>query len=313
MKLVQPEVTIIMATYNRASFIVESLQSIQGQVFIDWECLIVDDGGTDNTAEFIATFLEQDKRFRFLKRPEAYKKGLPGCRNYGLDLAKGNYVVFFDDDDIVHPDNLKIGVEVLKMHNVDFCHYQKLSFEGQKPLIQNSLIKVQQYLSKRDLEGVVTHKIGLASCTVLWSKKCFEKIRFNEILFYAEEWECYSRVISENFKGIIIENILYYNRKHSHSNTGEFYRNSPIRRASYVNAILLVIRNLKEKQSLSYSLIRYFVVISLGFKEYDLFKVILNTLELPTFEKFKWKLFFSTLPLRLSVYNIKKVIKRFNQ
>lgn len=90
-----PKVTIIMATYNRAHFIVESLHSIQNQTFENWECFIIDDGGTDNTIEVIKPVLEKDFRFQFLNRPESYKKGLPGCRNYGLDLAKGDYVVFF--------------------------------------------------------------------------------------------------------------------------------------------------------------------------------------------------------------------------
>ena len=305
-----PKVTIIMATFNRAHFIEETLLSVQNQTFVDWECFIIDDGGTDNTNEVIAPMLEQDSRFQFLKRADAYKKGLSGCRNYGLDLAKGEYIVFFDDDDIVHPDNLKIGVELIEIHHVDFCHYQKLSFEGKKPLIQNSLIKVQQYLTKEDLEKVITQKIGLASCTVLWSKKSFNKIRFNESLLYAEEWECYSRMISENFKGIIIRNVLYYNRKHADSNTGEFYRNNPIRRASKKEAIVLVIKNMKEKELLSPSILRYFVTMAIDFKEYDLFNQILNIVELPTFEKLKWQLFYGTLPLRLSVYKLKKEIQK---
>ena len=110
----QPKVTIIMATYNRAHFIVETLRSIQNQIFESWECLIIDDGGTDNTLEIITSILNKDSRFKFLKRPDNYKKGLPGCRNYGIDLAQGDYIIFFDDDDIVHPENLKINLEVIQ-------------------------------------------------------------------------------------------------------------------------------------------------------------------------------------------------------
>ena len=61
----KPQVTIIMATYNRVHFIVETLHSIQQQKFQDWECFIIDDGGTDNTQEVIAPILEQDSRFQF--------------------------------------------------------------------------------------------------------------------------------------------------------------------------------------------------------------------------------------------------------
>lgn len=302
-----------MATYNRAHFIVETLQSIQSQTFTDWECLIIDDGGTDNTNEVISPILEQDNRFQFLKRPDNYIKGLPGCRNYGLDLAKGDFIIFFDDDDIVHHENLNIGLGVLEINNVDFCHYQKLAFEGQKPLIVSNPITIQQYLAKADIEKVVTQEIGLASCTVLWKKYCFDRIRFNENLLYAEEWECYSRLISENYIGIIISNILYYNRKHPNSNTGEFYTYNPIRRSSKKEAILLVVQNLKEKQLLSPSLLRYFIQLSLGFKEYHLVSQLLNSLQLPTLEKVKWQLFYFILPLRLSVFGKWKKIKKLNQ
>ena len=257
--MIPVKVTIIMATYNRAHFIVETLQTIKKQSFTEWECLIIDDGGTDNTKEIITPILKQDNRFHLLKRPDNYKKGLPGCRNFGLDLAKGDCVIFFDDDDIVHPDNLKTSLEVIERNKVDFCHYQKMSFEVHKPSIENNPIAIVESLTKTDILKVVTQEIGLASCTVLWKKHCFDTIRFNENLFYAEEWECYIRLITNGFSGIMIDNILYYNRKHANSNTSEFYNNNFIRRESYTKAILLVIQNLKQRQLLSYSLKRYFI------------------------------------------------------
>ncbi len=297
-----------MATYNRASFIVETLKSVQSQSYQNFECIIVDDGGSDNTLELITPILNFDSRFSFQKRLDSYTKGLPGCRNYGIDLAQGDYIIFFDDDDIVHPDNLKIGVEVLEINHTDFCHYQKQSFQNKKPKISNIPIIIKGWLTKEDIEKIITQEIGLASCTVLWKKECFATIRFTEALMYAEEWECYSRIISENFKGIIISNVLYYNRKHFNSNTGEFYNNNYIRRKSYGEAMSLVVQNLKEKQLLSNSMIRYFIAKSIEFKEYNLFKKILNILDLPTFEKVKWQLLYITLPWRLIIYKIKKIV-----
>lgn len=308
-----PKVTIIMATFNRAHFIVETLQSIQAQTFQNWECLIIDDGGTDNTAEVIAPILAQVNRFKFIKRPDTYKKGLPGCRNLGLDLAKGAFVIFFDDDDIVHPDNLKICLEVIEENTVDFCHYQKLSYIDKKPIIETKPITIKQYFSKADIEKVITQEIGLASCTVMWKKQCFDNCRFDENLLYAEEWECYSRLMMDDFKGIIIDNILYYNRKHPNSNTGEYYTYNPIRRASKKDAILLVVRNLNEKKLLSYSLLRYFVQMSLGFKEYHLFSQLMQISKLTLFEKVSWQLFYFTLPLRLFLFGKWKKIKKRQQ
>jgi GalNAc5-diNAcBac-PP-undecaprenol beta-1,3-glucosyltransferase len=304
------KVTIIMATYNRVHFIMETLVSVQAQTFLNWECLIIDDGGTDTTEEILTPFIGQDDRFQYLKRPDSYKKGLSGCRNYGLDISKGEFVIFFDDDDVVHPDNLKMSLEVVETNNADFCHYQKMSFVEEKPLIQSNPVTIVKLLSKADIEKIITQEIGLASCTVLWKKQCFDSIRFNESLLYAEEWECYSSIIVENFKGIIINNILYYNRKHSESNTGEFYRNNSIRRESYTKAVLLVVQNLKQKKLLSDFLKRYFVTLSKDFTEYNLFNAILNVLDMPTFEKLKWQLFYMSYPVRLPIYKIKKALQK---
>jgi GalNAc5-diNAcBac-PP-undecaprenol beta-1,3-glucosyltransferase len=303
------KVTIIVATYNRSHFILETLSSIQRQSHSNWECIIIDDGGIDNTLEVISPFLKQDSRFKFLKRPDNYKKGLPGCRNYGLDLAKGDYIIFFDDDDIVHPDNLKICLELLNNMNLDFCHYQKMSYKGKSPLIQKTQVTTKISLSQRDIEEIVTQKIGLASCTVMWKGYCFNTSRFNENLLYAEEWECYSRIISQDFKGIKIDSILYYNRKHENSNTAEFYSNNPVRKKSKKEAIILILQNLKERRLLTNYLIRYFVTLSLNFKEYDLFNEILGVLDLNVLNKLKWKLFYKSYVLRVLIYKLKKRLK----
>lgn len=301
-----PTITIIMATYNRAHFIVETLHSIQQQTFGDWECLIIDDGGTDNTQEVITPILEQDRRFHFLKRPAPYLKGLPGCRNYGLDVAQGEFIIFFDDDDIVHPDNLKTSLAVLQQEQVAFCHYQKQSFETEIPNFEFLKPKVKQALNSTHLYDVITHQIGLASCTVLWDKKCVETTRFKETLLYAEEWECYTRILSEGFEGVCIENVLYYNRKHPNSNTGEFYSHNPIRKKSNHDAILLVVANLKEKRLLTNSILRYFVQIAMDYKEYHLFSSLLQIAPLSAIEKLKWQLFYTFLPVRLYLYGFKK-------
>lgn len=301
-----PKVTIIMATYNRAHFIVETLKSIQEQTFQNWECLIIDDGGTDNTFGVITPILNTDPRFQFSKRPNKYLKGLPGCRNYGLDQAKGEFVIFFDDDDIVHPNNLKINLEVIQANEVDFCHFQKLAYINTVPKVEGTAIKIQNELTLKDIENVVNQKIGLASCTVLWHKKCFESIRFNESLLYAEEWECYTRIISEGFVGVIIENVLYYNRKHANSNTGEFYKHNPVRRRSNKEAILLVIANLKGKDLLSQSIIRYFVKVSVQYKEYNLFYSLMNVIKPSLKEKMNWLLFYKTFSIRWYIYKWRK-------
>jgi glycosyltransferase involved in cell wall biosynthesis len=309
--MILPQVTIIMATYNRAHFIVETLQSVQAQTFLNWECLIIDDGGTDNTLEVITPFLERDKRFQYTKRPDNYIKGLPGCRNYGLDLAKGEYIIFFDDDDIPHPQNLECCVEELDKGNIWFCRYiREVFFDVFDYQFDDSKSYTSFRIDKKDIESMLKNTLQFNSCAVMWKAACFENNRYAEHLMYAEEWELYSRIVSSGFSGLSINKSLFYGRKHPHSNTGEFYRNNPIRRESNAESILLVLRNLKEKELLTYSLKRYFIATALDFEEYNLFEKILIVLNLSTFEKRKWRVFYAILPYRLVLYRMRKTIKR---
>ncbi len=310
-----PKVTIIMATYNRGHFIVESLLSIQNQVYTDWECLIIDDGGTDETDKIITPILENDVRFQYLKRPDNYNKGLSGCRNYGLDTAKGEFIIFFDDDDIAHPQNLELCVLELQDVGISFCRYiRDVFFESFDYVFDYSKTYTSFYIDKKDVERMLKNELQFNSCAIMWKRECFEKNRFAENVLYSEDWELYSRIVSSGYRGISIDKPLFFGRKHANSMTGEFYRNDPLRRESFTVAILLVVQSLKEKQLLTYSLKRYFIATAIEFKEYNLYKKILNILELSKFEKLKWQFFYTVLPLRLEVYKIKKAItKRFNQ
>ncbi|MGM8362770.1 glycosyltransferase family 2 protein [Flavobacterium sp. ARAG 55.4] len=304
-------VSIIMATYNREAYISESLRSIQNQTYVNFECLIIDDGGDDNTAEVVAPFLEQDPRFQFLKRSDSYKKGLPGCRNYGIDLAKGNYIIFFDDDDIVHPQNLELCVLEISRNNVSFCRFVREVFRGDfKFNFDYSKTYNSFYIDKIDIEKILKNELPINSCAVMWKKECFDNNRFVEHLMYAEEWELYSRIISTGFRGISIEKCLFFGRKHAKSNTGEFYSNSPIRRASYAEAILLVFDNLVEHELLTKKILHYFIQLSLNFKEYKLFQRLLIRTPLSKFKKLRWYFFYFSLPLRLFAYGKWKIMKK---
>ncbi|MDI5887390.1 glycosyltransferase family 2 protein [Flavobacterium yafengii] len=308
---VMPKVSIVMATYNRSEFILESIQSILAQTYQEWECIIIDDGGTDNTREILSPVLNQDFRFKYFIRTPNYKKGLPGSRNYGLDLVKGDYIIFFDDDDIAHPQNLELCVFELSKKDVSFCRYIRDVFSGD--FIYNydySKLYTSFYIDHNNIESILKNELLFNSCAVMWKKKCFENRRFEEDLMYAEEWELYSRIISSGTKGISINKSLFYGRKHPNSNTGEFFRNDPIRRSSNAYAICLVISNLKKRKLLSYTILRYFIQVALGYKEYKLFERIINILDLTKIEELKWRLFYAHLPLRLYFYGIWKKVKK---
>jgi len=293
----KPKVTIIMATFNRAQFIVESLHSIINQTYALWECLIIDDGGTDNTKQIINEKFGSDDRFKFLKRPNNYNKGIPGCRNYGIDNATGDYLIFFDDDDIVHPQNLEICLEAFQKEQIDFCVYEKKAFfkKADSVNFQQESISLNRFISMHDIDAIIMNTISIGSCNVMWEKKCFNDERFNKSLLYAEEWECYPRIISNNKNGLMINNTLYYNRKHQHSNTGQFYANDTIRVDSKKLAISLLVKNLSNKNLLSLALQNYLSGLAISLRDKNLLNDILIILK-PRFEvnlylKFKFYVF----------------------
>lgn len=308
-------VSIIMATYNRSHFIVETLKSIQAQTYSNWECLIIDDGSTDRTEDILKPILNEDNRFQYYKRTSNYKKGLPGSRNYGLDLAKGDYIVFFDDDDVVHPLCLEICLSVFSTNNdFFFCNYKKEAFfdKFDYSLIDLSKEYHIEITNNSLLEKVITQEIPFASCTVLWKKECFEKNGFNEDLMYAEEWECYQRILSNKFQGILIDKVLYYNRKHSNSNTGEFWKGDVLRVESQKNAIVLVVANLYEKNQLIPYLFKYLVNFAISFRDFKLVENIISITNPKLNVKLFYKLKYYLFPTWVLIMKTKKKLLKLN-
>jgi len=304
----KPLVTIIMATYNRAHFIEETLVSIQKQTYVHWECLIIDDGGTDGTLKILEPILRSDNRFTYLKRPESYKKGLPGCRNYGLDIAKGEFIVFFDDDDIVHPENLATCTRYLEKNNHSFCRYHRETFTGDFHYNFSKDKVISSFeVTPNDFKKLITNELPFNSCAVVWKKECFSAIRFEETLQYAEEWECYTRILTSGYYGISIDKTLFYGRKHPNSNTGEFWNNDPGRKASKVEACRLVIQHLASKNLLTYRLGVYFISLSHFLKEKQIFIYLrLHKEAFNTFEYLKLNLRYFGNGLISPLYKLKK-------
>jgi len=306
-----PIVSIIMATYNRSHYITETLDSILKQSFTDWECIIVDDGSTDATKEVLQPYLQNDYRFNYYERSNNHKKGLPGCRNQGLELAKGDYVIFFDDDDIVHPHLLELCFKEIQFTEVDYCRYLRTTFTGNFHYnFDNDLNFDVQHLNINDLDEIIMNIIPFNSCQVLWRKSNFINNKFNEELMYAEEWECYSRILSTGTRGISIDKILFYGRKHANSNTGEFRKNDPIRRDSKIKAVKLIIDNLSNKRLLSSTLVQHFIRTGFLLKENSIIDHALNSSEASFLKKLKYNLGFQFYPLIRIVFKLKGRLKR---
>lgn len=122
--LQKPLVTIIIPSFNRDSIILETLTSVKKQYYENFECIVVDDHSTDNTFNEVLTFTETDKRFKVVKRKKN-KKGASVCRNEGINLSNGSFIMFLDSDDLLAPYCLHDRVNISnKNANADFFVFQ---------------------------------------------------------------------------------------------------------------------------------------------------------------------------------------------
>jgi glycosyltransferase involved in cell wall biosynthesis len=106
----QGRVSVIINTHNRSKLLVaRALASVQAQTFSSWECIVVDDGSTDDTAEVMRAIATSDSRIKYYFQKNA---GPSAARNQGIRLAQGEFVVFTDDDDEFLPSYLERVISV---------------------------------------------------------------------------------------------------------------------------------------------------------------------------------------------------------
>jgi GT2 family glycosyltransferase len=109
----QPTVSVCMQVCNVERFLAESIESILGQTYRDFEFIIVDFGSTDNSKSIISGYAAKDDRIRFHEIPNCV---LPVARNAGCALARGRYIAIMDADDVSLPSRLAVEVEFMGKH-----------------------------------------------------------------------------------------------------------------------------------------------------------------------------------------------------
>ena len=97
-------VSVIVPCYNYGNYIPEALSSIREQTYANWECIIVDDGSTDNSRQVTEAFIQNDPRFKLIS---VANSGVSAARNTGVAHSRGAFIFPLDADDKMHPDCLK--------------------------------------------------------------------------------------------------------------------------------------------------------------------------------------------------------------
>jgi glycosyltransferase involved in cell wall biosynthesis len=121
-----PLLSVIIPSYNSEVFLSETIQSVLNQSYENWECLVIDDGSEDNTADLVKQFILKDRRISYYRQENA---GLAASRNYGISLAKGKYIQFIDSDDVLFEDKLNVLVrEYERIQNPDIILFTDFEF-----------------------------------------------------------------------------------------------------------------------------------------------------------------------------------------
>ena len=209
-----PLVSIIIPTFNRAHLIGETLDSVLAQTYQNWECIVVDDGSTDTTAEVLKTYMSKDSRFQYYQRPKDRLPGGNAARNYGFEMSKGEYIQWFDSDDLMVESKLEVDVKNLQSGDYDFTISQSKFFDASGS-IQNKFWNKNLW-SENALNDFITKKIGWGINSPLWKKSSLKKIDliFEENLRSGQDFFFHIQAISKKLKPFVDERVMIFQRIH---------------------------------------------------------------------------------------------------
>ena len=195
-------VTIIIPAHNYGIYISFALESVLNQTYSNWECLVIDDGSTDNTESEVSKYLKLDTRFSYIHQQ---CKGVSAARNTGLSIAKGQYIQYLDADDLLLSKKLELQVDYLKQHPlVDIVYSESRYFAN------NDRSKLSYSMDMRNIEWMpkVDDTIGCALYYLvkgnlmpvqapLSKMDLLKRVGpFDESMRYCEDWDYWFRCIA---------------------------------------------------------------------------------------------------------------------
>ncbi|MGB6269838.1 MAG: glycosyltransferase family 2 protein [Olleya sp.] len=235
-------ISIIIPIYNRQHLLEETLQSITAQTYTHWECIIVDDGSTDNTVEVTDRLIKNDARFQLFQRPSDLKKGPSSCRNYAITKMKGDYIQFFDSDDVMHPEHLQLKMEAISNNDFVICQLQEFTGEFDNGLFTSA--KQPEIKTSNNLfEDFATGTFPMMMVAPMWKASSLKPyLPIREDLHILEDHELYARVLSDTKTCAIVNQPLIFYRVGANSSTNSFYTNVDYGLASYFEAKRTVLK-----------------------------------------------------------------------
>ncbi|MCK0109025.1 glycosyltransferase family 2 protein [Flavobacteriaceae bacterium S0825] len=163
-------VSIIVPCYNQAQYLDECLNSVFDQVYSNWECIIVNDGSTDNTEAVAKKWQDKDNRIKYLSKKNG---GLSAARNSGISIAKGQFILPLDSDDKISNNYIAQAVNTFEEDStlkLVYCNAEKFGDESglwNLPpfslynLSQNNLIFPCAMYKKKDWEIIGGYDVNM--------------------------------------------------------------------------------------------------------------------------------------------------------
>ena len=205
----QELVSVIIPTYNRASYLVESLDSVLAQTYRNLEVIVVNDGSTDETRALLEPYRSRIAYY------EKTNGGKSSALNLGLKHISGEYVWVFDDDDIALPELVQSHMSVFESQpEIDFVYSGYAYFEGND---SNNVIETVEARAHPDAEmvGELLNGNFISGVSVLVRKRCYDRVgNYDERLVRAQDYDMWIRFVRAGFKAGVIRRPLVRVRKH---------------------------------------------------------------------------------------------------
>ncbi len=115
-----PAISVIIPVYNVEKYLRRCLDSVLNQTFTDWQAICVNDGSPDGSAAILSEYAQKDARFVVVTKENG---GLSDARNAGLPYATGDYVLYLDSDDFIHPQTMEIAYTLAQRDKSDIVSF----------------------------------------------------------------------------------------------------------------------------------------------------------------------------------------------
>lgn len=160
------KISVVMPAYNAESFIEDAVNSVLAQTFEDYELIIIDDCSRDKTYELIEGFARNNSKIRVYRNEK--NSGVSFTRNFGISVAKGEWIAFLDSDDMWRPEKLEKQLSLFKEHPnavITYTGSSFIDFEGTafsynlpavpvmtyKHLLKSNLLSCSSVMVKKDV------------------------------------------------------------------------------------------------------------------------------------------------------------------